>query len=103
MGCPKARLAFAGRWVPTESVEDYARESRAAVLRNIEDIMMDGGAREMEVEEVMEEVGKEIEKKGAVPAPPKDTPEPAEGMTQAVIGTTARGKEGKLHFLKPVP
>ena len=40
LGCPKARLAFAGRWVPKESVEDYAQESRAAVLRNIEDIMV---------------------------------------------------------------
>ena len=40
LGLPKPRLVFAGRWVPKDSVEDYARESRAAVLRNVEDVTL---------------------------------------------------------------
>ena len=32
LGIPKQRLNFLGRWVPGDSVEDYTRESRGAVL-----------------------------------------------------------------------
>ena len=47
----------------------------------------------------MKEAGLKL--KEGVPPPPPGVPEPSEGMTQVVIGTTARGLEGKLHFLKP--
>ena len=137
LGLPKPRLVFAGRWVPKDSVEDYARESRAAVLRNVEDVTlairkgwrpdesltldrmaergvhiasmqdfvqydplrMNKEERAGDMEVIMKEEGLKL--KEGVPPPPPGVPEPSEGMTQVVIGTTARGLEGKLHFLKP--
>jgi len=137
LGIPKARLVFAGRWVPKDSVEDYARESRAAVLKNVEEVTlavrkgwrpdesltldrmaergvdiaamqdfvhydplrMNKEERAGDMEVIMKAQGLKL--KEGVPPPPQGVPEPGAGMTQVVIGTTARGLEGKLHFLKP--
>ena len=38
LGIAKARLNFLGRWVPSDSVEDYVRDSRSAVMRCIRSV-----------------------------------------------------------------